>query len=138
SVRRLGQELSDNLSRYNDALELPLLGPTLEWLQTENGRDLSTASLVLFASNQPEQYTQREEWLKDTLPLAEAMRELIAQRYAIPKRKIYIRAIEGSPADYANMLTYYLRELPDIAQYVADNTQVYLEVSGGTPAMSSM
>src|SRR5690606_20913007 len=104
SVRRLGQELSDNLSRYNDALELPLLGPTLEWLQTENGRDLSTASLVLFASNQPEQYTQREEWLKDTLPLAEAMRELIAQRYAIPKRKIYIRAIEGSPADYANML----------------------------------
>lgn len=136
SVRRLGEELRDNLSRYKDALELPLLGPTLEWLKSENGDDLSKAQIVLFASDQPEQYTSREEWLKDTLPLAQAMHQLIAQRYQIPKRQIRIAAIEGSPADYANMLTYYLQTLPTYIP--TSGTPVYLEVSGGTPAMSSM
>lgn len=138
SVRRLGEEYRDNLSDYADVLELPLLAPTLEWLKSENGRDLSTAFVVLFASNQPEQYTQREEWLKDTLPFAQAICKLIALRYGVPKRNIRVLEIEGSPADYANMLTYYLRNLPEIHAYTTADTNVYLEVSGGTPAMSSM
>lgn len=138
SVRRLGEEFRDNLARYADALELPLLSPTLEWLSNENAHELSTASTVLFASNQPEQYTQLDEWLKDTLPFAQAIRELIALRYGIRKRNIRVLEIEGNPADYANMLTCYLRSLPEIHAHMTADTHVYLEVSGGTPAMSSM
>jgi len=136
SVRRLGDELGANLDRYADAIELPLLHPTLDWLLTERNIAPNDIQVVLFASDQPYRLTLERDWLKDTSPFAQVIRELLERKYKITKR--FIKTIEGSPADYANMLAFYMRTLPQIAAKVPPDSEVFLEVSGGTPAMSSM
>lgn len=136
SPRRLGEEIAANLDHYAAAIELPLLHPTLDWLLNEQGVAPGDLQVVLFASDQPPHLTLERDWLKDTAPFAEVIRNLLEKRYKIPKR--FIKRIEGSPADYANMLAYYMQTLPQIATNVSPDATVYLEVSGGTPAMSSM
>lgn len=136
SPRRLGEEIAANLDRYDAALELPLLHPTLDWLLNEQGIAADDLQVVLFASDQPHHLTLERDWLKDTAPFAQVIRELLEKRYKIPKR--FVKHIEGSPADYANMLAFYLRTLPQIAAKAPPDSEVFLEVSGGTPAMSSM
>lgn len=139
SPRRLGEEIAANLDHYADAIELPLLHPTLDWLLNEfneQGIAADDLQVVLFASDQPYRLTQERDWLKDTEPFAQVIHKLLEKKYKITKR--FIKTIEGSPADYANMLAFYMHTLPQIAANVPPDSEVFLEVSGGTPAMSSM
>ncbi|MBN1964766.1 MAG: hypothetical protein JW910_08975 [Anaerolineae bacterium] len=139
SSRRLGEELRDHLDRYRRVLHMPLLEPTLRWLfnrEKVTGPDLK---VVLFASDQPREYTVEEEWLKDTAPIAEVIQALLTgEDFQIPKKNIRIERIDGNPADYSNMLNFYSRILPEVSDQTGGEERLYMEVSGGTPAMTSM
>jgi hypothetical protein len=147
TIRQKGEEISNNLRRYAAGLELPLLAPTLRWLLARHEIDANTR-IYLFASDQPAEISPEEERQKDTKPMAEAARALLVDaaqtRRLLGKpsnlamKQIRIHAIEGNPADYANALAFYTERLPEIAHHVQVDQPVYLEVSGGTPAMTAM
>ena len=145
--RRVGEYVRENPDRFAGNIRLPLLGPTLEWLLEHESISTGDLRLVLFASDQPKDVTLESEWLKDTYPVAEAIRTLIAKGLLkssagkplqIPDKQIRLAKIEGSPADYSNMLHFYAQKLPEVAQKVEASDRIFLEVSGGTPAMASM
>lgn len=137
--RRIGEAVRDNPDRFAGTIKLPLLEPTINWLfEHENvtGEDLR---LVLFASDQPREDTIESEWLKDTYPIAEALCKIVTDKpFHIPQKQSRIERILGSPADYSNMLSFYTQALPRVAKRVAPDDRIFLEVSGGTPAMASM
>lgn len=139
SVRRRGEEIRDHFEHYAPSVQLPLLGPTIHWLMEAEDVTGNDLEIILFASDQPAGYTAEREWLKDTKPLADVIK-LVLQRkpFEIPAKRIRITAIDGNPADYTNMLAFYSKTLPQIAPYIDPQAQIYMEVSGGTPAMASM
>ncbi|MEW6578012.1 MAG: hypothetical protein AB1435_02340 [Chloroflexota bacterium] len=137
--RRIGEAVRDNPDRFAETIKLPLLEPTINWLfEHENvtGADLR---LVLFASDQPREDTLESEWQKDTYPIAEALCKIVTGKpFHISQKQARIERILGSPADYSNMLSFYTQALPKVAKMVAPDDRIFLEVSGGTPAMASM
>lgn len=149
STRALGETLGEKLSTYLEHLTMPLLTPTLRWLWQQQPFDGKDLQIVLFASDQPD-YTTSQERAKDTKPHADVIRELLANSaylkeqlklskgINIPKKNIRITTIAGNPADYANMLAFYMNNLPPRARRIADESEIFLEISGGTPAMTAM
>jgi len=137
--RRIGEVVRDDPDRFAGTIKLPLLEPTIKWLfEHENvtGADLR---VVLFASDQPREDTIEPEWLKDTYPIAEALCKIMTGKpFHVPQKQSRIERILGSPADYSNMLSFYTQTLPKVAKWVAADDRIFLEVSGGTPAMASM
>ena len=66
-----------------------------------------------------------------------------AEKERLQKKQIRIEPIESNPADYANALEFQHQTLDTLKSrldrnYGEDGYRVYLEVSGGTPAMCSM
>lgn len=149
TTRAMGEELYDHLAKYKAHLQMPLLMPTLRWLHKQPNFDLDNLRIYLFASDQP-LYTALDERAKDTMPHAKTVRSLLMdggylmaqlglqKGLNIAGKAIRIETIKGSPADYANMLDYYTKILPAIAHYISTDAPVFLEVSGGTPAMTAM
>ncbi len=150
--RTLGEELLANYARYAPALHMPMLGPTLRWLVERQGIDPLDLHVYLFASDQNPDYTPQSEWLKDTLPFARVVERILKDGglvYSTPgkdkpvplrlsRKQVRIRRMEGNPADYRNALDFFSRELPRQAERAGPVDAVYLEVTGGTPAMTSM
>lgn len=149
STRELGETLREHLQEYITQLTMPLLTPTLRWLWHQHPFEGNELHIVLFASNQPT-FAPEKERSKDTKPHAEVIHKLLTNGsylkmqlslpkiINIPKRNIIITDISGNPADYANMLAFYMQDLPRRKRYIADDSAIYLEVSGGTPAMTAM
>lgn len=151
SIRALGDYLSEDASQFAPHVQLPLIGTTLRWLIVERGVSAEDIRLCLCASDQPEHFTRSEERQKDTIGYARAIQKLLSDANAfrtlidgapkgafIPKKQIRVMSIEGNPADYSNMLQDYSEKLPEALRWGDDCDQVYLEISGGTPAMTSM
>jgi hypothetical protein len=159
SARTLGKVLLADFERYADALTLPLIGVSLRWLLEHEGADADQLYVHLFASDQPRPpVTPEEEWQKDSIVFAQVIERYLkgpglaytarierdgdqhqeTRRLRLPDRRIRIHTIDGSPADYNNMLSYFSRELNGMRRLVDDGDRVYLEVTGGTPAMTSM
>lgn len=148
-VRARSEEFSANFKQYREHLNLPLIVPALRKILELHESPFEQVNVVLFASNQPE-YEKPEERAKDTYPTAEVVQKLLSDTgylqsqlgkgntLQIPKKRIRIETIEGNPADYTNMLEFYMDKLPSIAQRVPDDQAVYVEISGGTPAMTAM
>lgn len=149
TVRQRGEYVHEHLDELIGHIQLPLLGPTLRWLHEQDSTSNDDLHVILFASDQKIDFTPDHERQKDTRPLAEAIRNLLSRADSaavlgisgfsgLPKKRIRIHSIEGNPADYANMLAFYSQELPRLQQWIQDDDVVFLEISGGTPAMASM
>lgn len=137
--RRIGEAVRDNPDRYAGTVKLPLLEPTITWLFQHEAITGADLRLVLFASDQPKEDTLESEWLKDTYPIAEAIRKIVVNKpFQIAHKQVAIERILGSPADYSNMLSFYTHVLPELAKKIEPDDRTFLEVSGGTPAMASM
>ena len=145
--RELGEAILADFEGYRQRLSFPLLAPTLEWIREKHfpglGKKTAWSGLhvVLFASDQPERYTDPGERAKDTKPFAEVIRRWLEEEHRLPPRNVYISTIEGNPADYSNMLDFYVGELQKRQEFFTRRDgmpQTYLEVAGGTPAMTSM
>lgn len=159
SCRALGKILLDDFERYDHALRFPLIGVSLRWLLEREGVEPDELYVHLFASDQtPPPITPEEEREKDSLLFAGVVERYLkepglpytvvverdeqqhqeAHRLRLPNRQIHVHPIQGSPADYNNMLDYFSRELSTMTRWVDAEDRVYLEVTGGTPAMTSM
>ncbi|MFZ4816432.1 MAG: hypothetical protein ACOYL5_17990 [Phototrophicaceae bacterium] len=113
-------------------------------LQKEKDKELRKLAkdleleIILFASDQQRDLVKPDDWEKDTKPSAELIQEFLYKRYEIPKKNIKIRTIDGSPADYANALQYLDEQTRTLAKNYPTVERVYLEIAGGTPAMTTM
>lgn len=138
--RELGEELYNNFNQYANSIEIPLIGPTLEWIMKEEKCEIKDILLYLFASDQDELLTPQEEWQKDTAPFANVIRKYLNRRWQMQKKQVFIENIEGNPADYTNALDFHQKTLVDIKKNLSNHQpyRVYMEVSGGTPAMTAM
>jgi hypothetical protein len=158
-ARKLGDELLSDYARYAPAIELPLIGVSLRWLLEHGGGTPEQLHVHLFASDQlPPPITPEEEWLKDSKPFADVIRRYLLdgglewtdqverdgtlqreqRRLRLPKRQVRIHKLPGNPADYKNTHDYFSQELPPLAEQTSEEDVVYMEVTGGTPAMTSM
>ncbi len=136
--RQLGEELLSDYDRYAPAIELPLIGACLHWLLEHEQVPADQLYIHLFASDQGD-FTPERERSKDSLPFAEVIKKHLTRNWPhFPKRQVRIHSIPGNPADYRNMLDYFTGALPPIADRTAPDDVIYLEVTGGTPAMTSM
>lgn len=138
--RPLGEFLLKNVQKYQDVIELPLIEPSLTWIKDREGCDIPDINVILFASSQTKDLADPEEYAKDTQPVAEVIKEFLFLKYQIPNKQIRISIIEGNPADYVNMLNFYQTQLDKlVTEFVKlDDDRIYIEVAGGTPAMTSM
>ncbi|AAM02531.1 hypothetical protein [Methanopyrus kandleri] len=101
-----------------DGVSFPILERVLEELEPDR--------IVLFATDQDPGSTPRHLKAKDTLYVAEAMRELLDV-------EVEVRVIRENPSDHDAMLELYGRELPEVLDGAEE---VYLDVTTGTPAQS--
>lgn len=149
SVRRRAEYVLEHIKEIAPSIHLPLISPTLRWLYDRHQIADGDFSIVLFASDQLEDVTPERDRQKDTKPVADVIQHFLTMPEAVndvgarnfrslSKKKVQIRAIEGNPADYSNMLAFYSSALPELAKRMQPTDTVYLEVSGGTPAMTSM
>jgi hypothetical protein len=132
---------------YAPRLRLPIIGKALRYVLNQPG-DL--ARLVLIASDQgdtpPDDPYLAELWGKDTCGTAQVIRRALAAGCdglpALAAERIDIWTIadrhgrERDPSDYDGVRRFFERRLPDMARAFPTAT-VYLEVTGGTPAMTT-
>jgi hypothetical protein len=132
---------------YAPRLRLPIIGKALRYVLNQPG-DL--ARLVLIASDQgdtpPDDPYLAELWGKDTCGTAQVIRRALAAGCdglpALAAERIDIWTIadrhgqERDPSDYDGVRRFFERRLPDVARAFPTAT-VYLEVTGGTPAMTT-
>ncbi|RLC93082.1 MAG: hypothetical protein DRI77_12180, partial [Chloroflexi bacterium] len=158
-ARTLGDELLSNYDHYARSITLPMIGVCARWLLEGVGVAPEELYIHLFASEQPAPpVTPQSEWLKDTISFAQLVRRFLLdgglewtteieqdgkrrkkrRPLRLPKRQVRVHTIPGNPADYNNTLDYFNRELGKLASRVGADDAVYLEVTGGTPAMTSM
>lgn len=132
---------------YAPRLRLPIIGKALRFVLAQPG-DL--ARLVLIASDQgdtpPDDPYLAELWGKDTCGTAQVIRRALAAGCdglpALATDRIDIWTIADQhgrnrdPSDYDSVRRFFERRLPDMARAFPTAT-VYLEVTGGTPAMTT-
>lgn len=134
-ARALGQALLGEWETVSDSIELPILGKALWWVAKKHGAPVDRVVLVA-SDQQDEKYRP-----SDTILLAEVIARLLREHKrwnSLAKTQaISIVRADQSPADYDYMLHLYETLMKEIAAE-ATYDQVYLAVSGGTPAMASM
>ena len=136
--RAMGEAVKSDFERYRSSIKLPLLLPALERVKAQEHCQLVDINLYLFTSNQKQALVDVDNWEKDTHPVGEAIQLYFNRVLQIPKKQIFLSAIEGNPADYANALAFHQRTLTQLGAELPADLPVYLEVSGGTPAMTAM
>lgn len=158
SPRLVGEEILKDYRRYAGTLQVPMIAACLRWLLEERQVSPTELHVHLFASDQAAPPTTPErQWLQDTLPFAEVIRHFLLDgglvyavesagkrhgRESCPLRlagsQVHIHAVKGNPADYVGMLDFFTQKLAHLAERVDPAADIYMEVSGGTPAMTSM
>jgi hypothetical protein len=128
--RTLGNVILKDWDDLRPHLRLPILIKALDWALHRHDGVLD--HIVLFASDQPESSRYHSS---DTLPFAQVVERYIREVYGDEiANRVEIVIIDGNPADYDAMMRFYAQSLLALQQYQT----VYLQVSGGTPAMSFM
>ena len=147
SARIEGEEILTHLDRYRDVLSFPMIAPVVRWLLDDQGVDKDDLYVHLFATDQPAAFTPEVERQKDTITYAEIIKRCLTegmpglnhpQQQRLAKRRVAIHAITSNPAHYRTMLDVFTAEFTGLTRYIKDEDRVYLEVTGGTPAMTSM
>jgi len=142
-----GEEILTHLDRYRDGLSFPLIAPVVRWLLDDQGVDKDDLYVHLFATDQPAAFTPGAERQKDTITYAEIIKRCLVegmpglrhpQQQRLAKRRVIIHTITSNPAHYRTMLDVFTAEFTRLAQVIKDEDRVYLGVTGGTPAMTSM
>lgn len=154
--RTLGEVILSDPQAYADTVEFPLIGVCLRWLLEDEGVSPDTLHVHLFATDQEEPPTTPEtEWAKDTISVAKVIQHALVEGWLewedrtkgggrnrrplrLPKRQVQIHRIPSNPADYQDMLRYFSEELSKLREKAEAAERVYMEVTGGTPAMTSM
>jgi len=147
SERERAARILADYAAYQARLALPIIGKALAHVQRQPG-DL--VCVVLVASDQgarpPADPTARDDWGKDTILTA----QIVARRLGeganawqpIPAERIRIWTIADErgdgrdPSDYDGVRRFFEQRLPALCAAYPD-ASAYLEVTGGTPAMTT-
>ncbi len=146
SERERATQILASYDALRPHLVLPIIAKALRAVQTRG--DL--ACVVLIASNQGDQppvdTATHDLWGKDTCLTAQVIARCLADEtqawQAIPSERIQIWQIADEerenrdPSDYDGVRRFFEQRLPDLRQTYPDAT-VYLDVTGGTPAMTT-
>ncbi len=157
--RPLGEEILADFGRYADALRLPLIDVSLHWLIARGDVAPDELSVHLFASDQhPPPTTPEPRGQGDSILLAQIVERQLrtrgvpspseskrvgrarddGRRTRLRGSQIHVHPLRDDPADYGLMLNAYSQELAALEDQISLGDRVYLEVTGGTTAMSSM
>ncbi len=135
------------LARYDELrphFTLPIISKALRYLL---GEQVELEQVVLIASDQPPPPARPERfWQSDTILSAQIIQRLLSAGQAgyppIAPDRIAIWTITAEdgqgadPSDYDQTLRFLERQLPTLAGRYPDHT-AFLEVTGGTPAMTT-
>ena len=135
SRRALGQALLRDWSSCLPHLGLPIIGKAVEYVRHQSGQ---FDRLVLVSSDQSDREGVSERHLaQDTCELAPVVTRLLVEQYDFDPAAITHWTVRGNPADYSDMQAFFRQHLTTLGDEHPD-AAFYLEVSGGTPAMTSM
>ncbi len=146
SERARSQRILNDIATYLPRLDLPIIGKALRYVQRQPGK---LVRIVLIASNQSEEPPLEPEargfWESDTCWTVEVVKRCLTESLngwqATPTDRIDIWLIgdngsQRDPSDYDGVRRYFEQRLPELQASFPDAT-VYLEVTGGTPAMTT-
>lgn len=131
-----GEVILSDPGRYFPALRLEILGKAVRHVFARHGQ---IDRLVLVASRQPD--TTPECYRKnDTFQLALVIREWLRQDEKLKKvgEGTKVMPVTGNPANHEVMRSFYRENLPTWTGDLSAGGLCYLEVTGGTPQMSTM
>jgi len=136
SRRAMGKALQNNWSNCQTHLGLPIIGKAVEHVLHQEQR---IDRIVLIASDQSGQETVSERYLaQDTCELAPVVERLLTEKHdLVGDAEIIHWSVKNNPADYGEMQAFFREHLTELHDNYGDGV-FYLEVSGGTPAMTSM
>lgn len=125
-VRNSGKILLDNYDKVKNYLSLPILEPTLKYLQNA---DL----LIIVATDQPEEHPN------DTLYFAEIAKKWIIQHYANQFPNIDILIVDSSDViRLDSMYDYFAKKFnEEPLKNIADAEELYLHLVGGIDALNN-
>lgn len=134
--RTLGELILKDWDTMRTKIRMPILVKALEAVLKKHQQ---IDQIMLFATDQTDgQYRHT-----DTYPFAQVIQRYLAENYDAAYQQRYgetlssrvtIEPIAANPADYDQMMHYYGGALAKLDDFPT----VYLEVTGGTPAMSFM
>ncbi len=137
SRRAMGRAILENWEACRPHLSLPIIGKAVDYILDREG---TIDRIILIASDQSGVPDVSDYHLaQDTIELAHVVSRYLTATCGLPEETITTWTIERNPADYGGMQTFFrarLRALKEEEQ--APGLRAYLEVSGGTPAMTSM
>ncbi len=134
SRRALGEALLKDWDACREHLDLPIIGKGVRYIRRREGK---VDHVVLISSDQSGREGVAEKHLaQDTCTLAPVVERLLVERMGLAEDAV-IHLTADRPADYSAMREFFRRELPLLRERFPD-ARFYLEVSGGTPAMTSM
>jgi hypothetical protein len=135
SRRALGAELLADWSRCRPHLTLPIIGKAADYVRQQPG---GLEGVVLISSDQSGRSDVADHHLaQDSCELAPVVERLLVEEYDLTPGATIHWTVEGNPADYAVMQAFLRQRLAGLYEEEPEST-FYLEVSGGTPAMTSM
>lgn len=139
--RPLGERLRAEYATYRAQMSLPIIGKALRYVQAQAE---PLQAVVLLASDQ--QASNPDFVDTDTGELAEVVRCCLSDEtqhwQALPSEQVLVWTLSDAqgrgsdPADYDAVLACLERRLPELAKEFKEGP-VYLEVTGGTPAMTT-
>ena len=135
SRRALGQALQADWTACQPHLDLPIIGKAVNYVRQQSGQlDL----VALISSDQSGQEGVSEYHLaQDTCELATVVERLLIEQYGLAASAVTHWTVTSNPADYGDMRAFFQERLA-MLRHEQPNATFYLEVSGGTPAMTSM
>ena len=135
SRRALGTALQNAWPECEPHVQLPIIGKAVDYVTEAVG---PIDCLVLVFSDQSGQDGVAENHLaQDTCELAPIVERLLVQRHRVDSTAVWHWPAVTHPADYGEMQEYFRTHLVQLKQ-IWPSAECCLEVSGGTPAMTSM
>lgn len=135
SRRALGEYLQAHWDDCRAHLSLPIVGKAVAYARQQAG---ALDRIVLVASDQGGCAGVADHHLQqDTCALAPVVARLLDEQYGAPPAATAIWTVTGNPSDYGVMQAFFRARLSALREERPDGV-FYLEVSGGTPAMTSM
>ncbi|HEY73863.1 MAG TPA: hypothetical protein G4N99_11385 [Thermoflexia bacterium] len=135
SRRALGKAIQADWPNCQPHLKLPIIGKAVRYIQQQAGQ---LDRVVLVSSDQSGQAGVADYHLaQDTCELAPVVERLLIKQYGLPAKAITHQTVMSNPADYGGMQAFFREQLTALRDDYPGAT-FYLQVSGGTPAMTSM
>ncbi|HHW10640.1 MAG TPA: hypothetical protein GXX29_11765 [Firmicutes bacterium] len=125
--------LCEHKDEEQPPLQLPILEPTLRYIERETGA--LPDKVVLFVTDQPEG-TPESERAKDTYWGGRLIKLLLAG-----KMDVELEVIAQNPSDYSGMHLWYRERLPQLFERLGKElgriTRLYAQLTGGAPACNT-